>query len=77
MVEDVGPGRRRTFRPRPVPIHKVRSLTTGASMSPREKKTASKNTGPAVTRTSSKGSLRPTKVTVPRIKRALADIGVG
>lgn len=45
-------------------------------MSPREKKTASKNTGPAVTRTSSKGTLRPTKVTVPRIKRALADIGV-
>ena len=45
-------------------------------MSPREKKTASKNTGPAVTRTSSKGSLSPTKVTVPRIKRALADIGV-
>lgn len=45
-------------------------------MSPRKKKTASKNTGPAVTRTSSKGTLRPTKVTVPRIKRALADIGV-
>ncbi len=45
-------------------------------MSPRKKKTASKNTGPAVTRTSSKGTLRPTKVTVSRIKRALADIGV-
>ena len=45
-------------------------------MSPRKKKTASKNTGPAVTRTSSKGTLSPTKVTVPRIKRALADIGV-
>ena len=46
-------------------------------MSPSEKKTVSKNTGPAITRTSSKGTLRPTKVTVPRIKRALADIGVG
>lgn len=45
-------------------------------MSPRKKKTASKNTGPAVTRTSSEGTLSPTKVTVPRIKRALADIGV-
>ena len=29
-VEDVVLGRRRTFRPRPVPIHKVRSLRTGA-----------------------------------------------
>ena len=45
-------------------------------MSPRKKKTASKNTGPAVTRTSSKGTLSPTKVPVSRIKRALADIGV-